>query len=243
VLFGGLADVNPNNTWLWDGNDWHEQSPSKQPLLRYSSAASFEPHLGGVLVFGGGSGGVDLNDTWLWNGFDWSPLQPGQAPKAREEFAMAYDAAIDRIVIAGGDDPMQFFSDTWEFVDEGRFVDLGPGIGGSFGVPALTGSGDLSPGSPDGVTLTLDHAVPSTAALLLVGLKPASIPFGGGTLYPFPIATTLPLQTSGGGSASLSASIPPGVASGTTIVLQVWMFDATAPKGMSGSNGVEAFVP
>ena len=33
VLFGGLADVNPNNTWTYNGTTWTLMSPVNQPLL------------------------------------------------------------------------------------------------------------------------------------------------------------------------------------------------------------------
>lgn len=244
VQFGGLGSVNPDNTWLWDGTDWTHQHPTKQPALRYYSAAAFEPHLGGVLLFGGGSGGVDQSDTWLWTGSDWSPLHPTQTPAAREQFALALDESLGHVILAGGDDPQaSFFTDTWEFVDEGQFVDLGPGVGGALGVPTLDGSGDLSPGSPTGYTITLGNDLPNAAVLLVVGLTPNSVPFAGGTLYPFPIATIVTDLTDAYGGASLSGSIPSSVPSGTTLVLQTWMADATAPKGLSGSNGLEAIIP
>src|SRR6185295_18134185 len=104
LLFGGLGSVNPNNTWLWDGTDWTQQNLLVQPPLRYYSQAAFEPHLGGVVVFGGGSGGVDLNDSWEWDGTHWIQLNPAQAPPARESFAMAFDPVLDRIIVAGGVD-------------------------------------------------------------------------------------------------------------------------------------------
>jgi len=34
VLFGGLASVNPWNTWTWDGNNWTELSLALQPPNR-----------------------------------------------------------------------------------------------------------------------------------------------------------------------------------------------------------------
>ena len=36
VMFGGLADVNPNNTWTYDGTTWTMQSPAVQPLLVFT---------------------------------------------------------------------------------------------------------------------------------------------------------------------------------------------------------------
>jgi hypothetical protein len=244
VLFGGLGSVNPDNTWLWDGTTWQRARPTRQPLLRYYSSAAFEPHLGGVLVFGGGSGGVDQNDTWLWTGTDWSRLHPTQRPVARESFAMAYDAAIDRIVVAGGIDPqISFYDDTWEFDAPGHFLDLGPGIAGSAGVPTLLGTGDLTAGSATGFQMSIGDALPLSTALLLVGLTPANVPFKGGTLYPFPYAVIVPLGTDGAGDASLAATIPSGTPSGTTIVFQAWLADPAAVHGMSATNGIEAIVP
>ena len=110
-------------------------------------------------------------------------------------------------------------------------------------MPSLTGNGDLSPGSATGFTITLANAQQNQLAFLLVGLASNPTPFKGGTLYPFPIAVMTSLYTDGFGVASLSASIPSGVPSGSTIVFQTWMSDGTAPKGMSGSNGLEAIVP
>ena len=43
VMFGGLADVNPNNTWTYDGTTWTLQSPAVQPLLVYAASAAFDP--------------------------------------------------------------------------------------------------------------------------------------------------------------------------------------------------------
>src|SRR5438132_7901968 len=35
VLFGGLADINPVNTWTYDGTTWTVEFPSTQPLSVY----------------------------------------------------------------------------------------------------------------------------------------------------------------------------------------------------------------
>jgi len=54
VLFGGLADVNPNNTWTYNGTTWTLQSPITQPLLVYAASAAFDPNINAVILFGGG---------------------------------------------------------------------------------------------------------------------------------------------------------------------------------------------
>src|SRR5437867_9821163 len=118
VLFGGLADVNPNNTWTYDGTTWTLQSPAVQPLLVYAASAAFDPGLQGVVLFGGGSGGVDQNTTWLWDqiGATWTRLFPVQSPPAREGAGMTYDAALHRVILFGGQDNNGYFNDTWELM-------------------------------------------------------------------------------------------------------------------------------
>jgi len=43
VLFGGLADVNPVNTWTYDGTTWTLQSPQIQPTWVYGGSAAYGP--------------------------------------------------------------------------------------------------------------------------------------------------------------------------------------------------------
>ena len=115
-MFGGLADVNPNNTWTYDGTTWTLESPAVQPLLVYAASAAFDPEQQGVVLFGGGSGGVDQNTTWLWDqvGATWARLSTPQSPPAREGAGMTYDAALQRVILFGGQDDDVYFNDTWE---------------------------------------------------------------------------------------------------------------------------------
>ncbi|PYK87201.1 MAG: hypothetical protein DME40_15005, partial [Verrucomicrobia bacterium] len=64
VLFGGLAAINPVNTWTYDGTSWTLQFPRTQPPWVYAGSAAFDPNLKAVVLFGGGSGGIDQNTTW-----------------------------------------------------------------------------------------------------------------------------------------------------------------------------------
>jgi hypothetical protein len=118
VMFGGLADVNPNNTWTYDGTTWTLQSPAVQPPLVYGASAAFDPSLQGVVLFGGGSGGVDQNTTWLWDqvAATWTHLSTAQSPPAREGAGMTYAAVLNRVVLFGGQDDNGSFNDTWELI-------------------------------------------------------------------------------------------------------------------------------
>lgn len=112
VLFGGLGDVNPNNTWVWDGTDWTLQNPTIQPPLRYYSAAAYDPSAQGVVMFGGGP---SLGDTWVWTGTDWVEQFPVVSPPPRESLSMAYDEAVGHALLFGGEDSTQQYDDTWEY--------------------------------------------------------------------------------------------------------------------------------
>jgi hypothetical protein len=116
VLYGGLADVNPLNTWTYDGSTWTLESPATQPLTVYASSAAYEPHLAVVILFGGGNGGVDQDTTWSWSGSNWEQLFPAQSPPAREGAGMAYDKVLHRIIIFGGQNHEVPMSDTWELL-------------------------------------------------------------------------------------------------------------------------------
>jgi hypothetical protein len=114
VVFGGLANANPDNTWTWNGGQWTQQFPAVQPAVRYYSSAAYDPRMAAVVMFGGANGGVDLSDTWTWDGTAWLQVFPTASPAARESHAMAYDAAAGHIVLFGGITGSTLFSDTWE---------------------------------------------------------------------------------------------------------------------------------
>jgi len=118
VLFGGLADVNPNNTWTYDGTTWTLQSPVTQPLLVYAASAAFDPSVNAVILFGGGSGGVDQNATWRWvvaHG-SWKQVLTAHSPPPREGAGMAYSPALGRVIVFGGQNSETPLNDTWQFV-------------------------------------------------------------------------------------------------------------------------------
>jgi hypothetical protein len=117
-MFGGLADVNPNNTWTYDGTTWTLQSPLVQPPLVYAGSAAFDPGVHAVVLFGGGSGGVDQNSTSVWARArpNWTHLSSVQSPPAREGAGMTYDPALHRVILFGGQDNNGYFNDTWELI-------------------------------------------------------------------------------------------------------------------------------
>jgi hypothetical protein len=114
VMFAGLGDVNPINTWTFDGRTWKIESPATQPPWIYAASAVFDPNLQTIVLFGGGSGGIDQNTTWSWTGSNWEQLFPTQSPGAREGAGIAYDAALGRVILFGGQNNEVPLNDTWE---------------------------------------------------------------------------------------------------------------------------------
>ena len=116
VLFGGLADINPVNTWVYNGTTWTEKFPATQPLWVYAGSAAFDPNLHAVVLFGGGSGGIDQDTTWKWSSSNWTPVLTTQSPPAREGAGMVYDPLLGHVIVFGGQNDEVPLGDTWELL-------------------------------------------------------------------------------------------------------------------------------
>jgi uncharacterized protein (TIGR03437 family) len=72
VMFGGVVGSvftgsSTNQTWLWDGTNWTQQTPSASPPARQGLAMAFDSLHNQVVMFGGYSTNY-ANDTWTWQG-------------------------------------------------------------------------------------------------------------------------------------------------------------------------------
>ena len=123
----------------------------------------------------------------------------------------------------------------------GPWINLGSGLGGFTGIPSLTGSGPLEPGSPGMASLV--GAAPSSAALLCLSLESTPAAFKGGTLVPVPLLLSLVLPTSPGGSVVLPWSAWPSGLSGLSLYWQFAIQDPAAVLGVALSNALRANVP
>jgi hypothetical protein len=127
------------------------------------------------------------------------------------------------------------------FTATDAWQDLGQGLAGVTGNPVLSGTGSLA--ASTSLTLDLSNANPSSNALLIIGFSEIDLPALGGTLVPS-IFMILPIgATDGSGNLSLGGTWPNGVPSGFRTYFQEWIFDVTAPKGLSASNGLVGTTP
>jgi hypothetical protein len=129
VLFGGCCSgdrtahtsTSMSDTWVWDGVNWTRQQPLHSPPARSDAAASYDPILASVLLFGGcgnGDNACRMGDTWLWDGTDWTAQQPLSAPQGRTSAALATDSATNTLLLFGGllDPGNTHGADTWTWI-------------------------------------------------------------------------------------------------------------------------------
>ena len=109
-----------------------------------------------------------------------------------------------------------------------EWVNLGGGLAGTAGVPALSGTT---------AALSVTSAKASSPAWFVGGLSQVNLPFAGGILIPTP-SVIIGANTNATGTATLPFVKPVGLPAGLQISIQAWVFDAAAPQGFSASNGI-----
>lgn len=132
LLFGGLAPWGPtDDTWAGYG---FPGAPSPgffwvnltgqialPPPPRYHAAMTFDPNLGGVLLFGGqyAGGNQTFGDTWLFTGSAvdpaWTLLPAVSHPSPRAGAQLTYDPVDGYDVLFGGYNDPNYYGDTWTF--------------------------------------------------------------------------------------------------------------------------------
>lgn len=127
----------------------------------------------------------------------------------------------------------------------GTTLSYGAGCTGSGGfLPTLVATG--CPSSAEVVSLKIENALgfPATG-IAFVGVNTAALALPNGCIFRVdPILASFPVAISHGlgfgvGSVVIDLVIPPSMPSGTILTLQAFVFDAGAPGGYSGTNGVQ----
>jgi uncharacterized protein (TIGR03437 family) len=119
VLFGGDGysggSINLNDTWVWAGSNWTQESPQNSPPIRNGPAMAYDSAHDQVVLFGGEYGTVPYTDTWTWDGTNWTQVFPMVSPSIRHDHAMAYDPVHGQVVLFGGGvgNNFSFLNDTW----------------------------------------------------------------------------------------------------------------------------------
>jgi hypothetical protein len=122
VLFGGASNVSGltaylDDTWIFNGKDWMEQSTQVSPSPRAAASMVYDPDHQHIYLFGG-SYSLDkdiwkYNDTWAWDGSTWEQVQAINQPSIRDNAAMAYDPVHQNVLLFGGASIAAPLNDTW----------------------------------------------------------------------------------------------------------------------------------
>jgi len=121
-----------------------------------------------------------------------------------------------------------------------EWADLGQGLSGSVGVPALSATGSLAAGTP--FAMNLSNAKADAPAYLVLSATQANIAFMGGVLVPNP-DIVLPITTNALGQFSIAGTTPGGLPSGVSIFVQTWVVDAAGSAGFAASNARTTTTP
>ena len=126
VLFGGSSNYHSSaagldDTWSFAAGQWHELSPQRAPIDRYTFSFAYDPATQSVLLFGGwnpyGAMGANVGDTWQFSAGSWTKISSSPSPAARQGAAMAYDPGAGGVLLFGGvggvvGSPVAY-ADTW----------------------------------------------------------------------------------------------------------------------------------
>ena len=120
------------------------------------------------------------------------------------------------------------------------WTNLGGGIAGALGEPALAGLGTLTAGNT--VTFRASNVAPNSLGVFIFGASALNVPIFGGTLVPS-LDVTLVAAFDAQGRWSLGLPWPAGVATGASFWWQLAVLDTTAPAGLTASAGLRSVAP
>jgi V8-like Glu-specific endopeptidase len=118
--------------------------------------------------------------------------------------------------------------------------DLGNGLAGALGVPALTPYGLAVAGQP--MRLAASQLPPGSTSNLVAGFSTLYANFKGGVLVPSP-DVVVPGLPAPNGTAVFGFTFPAAIPSGSQIVFQFWTADVQAAQGFSATNAQQLNVP
>ena len=136
---------------------------------------------------------------------------------------------------------LQFFRSDLDDPVVGTWDDLGGGTVGSNGTPTISGTGDLTSGSP--VTVALTNAPGGAAMLAWIAFSSVPVSALGGTLYATPYTTQLIFLANGAGAFQANTNWPVGLPPATEVWFQFLVQDPSVTDGLTLSNGLKATTP
>lgn len=113
LLYGGIdgsttSQFAADDSWRWDGFDWHLLAPSTTPGGRARHMMAYDLARQVMVVYGGRQNlwvpNEALATTWEFQNGDWTQVVPVNSPPGLCDAAMAYLTTTSRVVMFGGSD-------------------------------------------------------------------------------------------------------------------------------------------
>jgi len=120
LLFGGINSRGDylNDTWLWNGQDWVQQTATQNPPPRIHPALTYDRARDEWLLLGGvDPAGNTLADFWAYTGTGWedrTSLLPSGL-QARQGATLVYATDRQEALLFGGQDGDTYFNDLWRW--------------------------------------------------------------------------------------------------------------------------------
>lgn len=122
------------------------------------------------------------------------------------------------------------------------WTDIGLGLAGTNGVPALVGTGTLAASSMGSIALSGAKSGAFSILFVTVGANTPA-PFYGGMLATVPVSLQVPLMLPNTGGVTLPFTMPTGVPPGLKLTCQWAIQDGAAVQGVALSNAIQATTP
>lgn len=122
VMFGGGAPFINNETWIYDGVNWAQQSPATAPSARAGMELVYDSARAVAVLYGGLASPISIppptNETWEWDGTTWTQVSPPTSAGPRYKYGACFDSGRSRLVMYGGSSTQLISipnSQTWEY--------------------------------------------------------------------------------------------------------------------------------
>ncbi|MCI4319175.1 MAG: PKD domain-containing protein [Thermoplasmata archaeon] len=123
VMYGGLSSYSPvtapTATFFYSGGTWTNRTISPNPGPLVSAMMTYDPDLGGVVLFGGAvSFSAYSNSLWLFKNDSWTKIAATNPPPGRVLSDITYDPNLRELVLYGGYPGFSSsttLNDTWTF--------------------------------------------------------------------------------------------------------------------------------
>ena len=127
VMFGGedkTGNFMLGDTWIWDGKDWRQMSPTSYPSARRGGQMFYDPQTEKVILTGGfyyatGKVFTYVYDTWAWNGKDWEYLASAEENLIVTNPDVAYDPIQKRTILFDYKRVMTWRDGQWQTIETG----------------------------------------------------------------------------------------------------------------------------